>query len=126
MSPERRTPAAPERYRIVVGLGEHDGALALRGLGRIAADGVEQYVGVKKTRAHPPRSCTSSRERRARALKAVMRARNSRSSRFRRSVSLSSAASSVRKCLTSADTDVSRSAAFMRARRYVSDRKSVV
>ena len=49
-----------------------------------------------------------------------MRSRNARSSRFSRSVSVSLAANSVRNRATSAETDVSRSAAFIRALRYVS------
>src|SRR5262249_60706074 len=60
------------------------------------------------------------------ALRAVMRERNTRPCRFRRSVSLSSAASSVRKRFTNAETEVSRSAALMRARRYVSSSTETV
>ena len=54
------------------------------------------------------------------ARKVAMRSRRARSSRFSRSISFSPTASSIRKCLTNADTDVSCSAAFMRAFRYVS------
>ena len=57
---------------------------------------------------------------RSAARKVAMRSRSARSSRFSRSVSFSPTASSIRKCFTSADTDVSCSAAFMRAFRYVS------
>src|SRR5215469_13930073 len=55
-----------------------------------------------------------------------MCSRNSRSCRLSRSVSVSSEARSIRNCLTSADTDVSRSAAAMRARRYVSSSSETV
>src|SRR5215469_14120348 len=55
-----------------------------------------------------------------------MCSRNSRSCRLSRSVSVSSEARSIRKRLTSADTDVSRSAATIRARRYVSSSSETV
>jgi hypothetical protein len=74
--------------------------------------------GIDKAQlAHEPRPCPSSRDMQSPARKVPMRSRSARSSRFNRSTSLSSAANSVKKRLTSAETDVSRSAAFMRARR---------
>ena len=69
---------------------------------------------------------TSSRGGRSDPSKSVMCSRNSRSCRFSRSVSVSSEARSSRKRLTSADTDVSRSAATIRARRYVSSSTETV
>src|SRR5258708_5935186 len=93
----------------------------------MAADRVEQDIGVEEARGgHAPRSCTSSRDNRVVAVKLPIRSRNARSSRLRRSTLLSPAANWARKPLTSAETDVSCSAAFMRARRYVSSSTDTV
>src|ERR1700720_3520091 len=72
------------------------------------------------------RSCSSSRDCLSDARKEVIRSRSARSSRFRRSTWLSPEPSLTRNSLTSAETDVSRSAAIMRARRYVSSSSDTV
>src|SRR6201999_1797631 len=85
---------------------------------RCAADGIQQDVRIQKVAStHNRRSCSSSREILSEARNAVIRVRISRSSRFRRSTSLSPAPSELRKSFTNAETEVSRSAAIMRARR---------
>src|SRR6266436_4079956 len=72
------------------------------------------------------RSCSSSRDCLSDARKEVIRSRSARSSRFRRSTWLSPEPSLTRNSLTSAEIDVSRSAAIMRARRYVSSSSDTV
>src|SRR5262249_10474104 len=89
---------------------------ALEGLRRVPADGIEEDICVEKLKHQLDRRWTSSRESRGDALKSPIRLLISRSCRFNRSDSVSGAASCSKKALTSAETDVSRSAAAMRAR----------
>src|SRR5438105_4151055 len=75
-------------------------------------------VSRKRTAIYWPRRCTSSRDMRSLARKTRIRSRNSRSSRARRSLLLSSSANLIRKCFTSAEIEASR-AATARERSYL-------
>jgi len=105
------------RECVTAAVDKRDGAIALRGLGRIAADGIQQDIGIEEAQHHPRRSCASSRDNRSPAKKSRICARNSRSWRSRPRSALSSETSSTRKRLTSAESEVSCSAALVRARR---------
>src|SRR5262249_54713692 len=102
----------------VITLQQADRTLSFRCFGAVAADRIEQDVRIEEPqRGHLPRRCTASRLNRSPPRNLVIRSRSSRSCRFNRSVSVSPAARSTRKRRTKEETDVSRSAAFMRARR---------
>src|SRR4029079_7690694 len=93
-----------------------DCPLAFGPLGGLTADRIKQYIAIEKMQHYISRLCNWSRHRGSPARKFVISARIWSSARRSCPARSGSWPSFARYCLTSAETEVPRSAALTRAR----------